>query len=63
MEDIPNDFKIEHDRLIYEMEPIAKRLYEIGQSLPRATDEETIEYNGFMVVIRGGSLPVDSVNQ
>ena len=52
MNDIPQDFKIEHDRLIYEMEPIVTRLFEMLKELPkRGSTREEIEYNGFMVTI------------
>ncbi len=51
--DIPDDYKIEHDRLIYEMEPIVTRLWEITQELPKnGITSETIGYNGFEVVLQ-----------
>ena len=52
MTDIPMDYKIEHDRLIYEMEPIACRLWKITQELPtKGITKEEIEYNGFKVTL------------
>jgi hypothetical protein len=55
MRDIPDDFKIEHDRLVYEMEPIARRLFEIMQGLPCGAIpdlQETLFYNGFTITIK-----------
>jgi len=49
--DIPKDYKIEHDRLVYEMEPLVSRLHELMRSLPRPATLEEIEYNGFIVKI------------
>lgn len=52
MRDVPDDFKIEHDRLVYEMEPIARRLFEIIKELPSGSTSETIFFNGFTVTIK-----------
>lgn len=51
--DIPGDFKIENDRLIFEMEPIAKRMSEILKELPgEKPDRIEIQYDGFMVMVK-----------
>jgi len=50
--DIPLDFKIEHDRLVNEIEPRAERLAQILREVPRGPcTEETIEYNNCKVAI------------
>lgn len=49
--DISNDFKIEHDRLVYEIEPIAKRLMEIFKELPHPSNGGVYNYDGFIVKI------------
>lgn len=49
--DIPTDYKIEHDRLIYEMQPITDRLFEILGSLPQKAASEHFEMNGYKVII------------
>ncbi len=49
--DIPEDFKIEHDRLIDEIEPLATRLREIASELPTKATTEIIHYNGFKLTI------------
>jgi len=51
--DIPLDFKIEHDRLIYELEPIAEKIVEILKTVPRGPcTSETIEYENCDVIIK-----------
>jgi len=49
--DLPDDYKIESDRLVHDMEPMATRIAEIMQELPRKTNTMTIEYNGFTLTI------------
>jgi len=51
MKDIPQDYKIEWDRLIYEMEPQVNRMFEIIKTLPIPSTSAEIEYNGFKVII------------
>ena len=50
--DIPGDFKLEHDRLINELEPIAERIMEIMQEVPKKAAKETIYFKGFTVTIK-----------
>jgi len=50
--DIPGDFKFEHDKLIYEMEPIVERLAEILRELPKVPSEEVIEFGNCTVTIK-----------
>ena len=52
MNDIPLDFKIENDRLIHELQPIAERMAEILLELPGDSDRIVIEYGGFEVIIK-----------
>ena len=49
--DIPNDYKIEHDRLIYEMKPIAKKLFELIKTLPQPGSGEVIDHGDFVISI------------
>jgi len=42
---LPMDFKIEHDRLVYQIEPLARRLAGILKELN--CDKENIDFNSF----------------
>lgn len=51
MPDMPLDYKIENDRLIYELEPIARRMSELIRGLPNNSKTMKIYYDGFIVEI------------
>ena len=51
MSELPLDYKIEHDRLLLEMEPIVTRLAEIMQELPQPEDMSIIQYPTCGVII------------
>ena len=49
--DLPEDYKIEHDRLVYEIKPIAKKLFELIKTLPNPALGEIIDYGDFVLSI------------
>ena len=54
IKDMPDDFKIEHDRLVYEVEPLVTRLWELLQGLPKTQNHPNrsiYSYNGFEMEI------------
>jgi len=53
MGDIPQDYKIEHDRLIYELEPVARKLFNLISTLPVKGLSEEIDFYDFTLEIKG----------
>ena len=52
LSDMPDDFKIEHDRLVYEIEPLVIKLWDLIQSLPRPCAEARYNYSSVNMIIK-----------
>lgn len=52
MNDIPNDYKLEWDKLIHQLKPIVKRMYTIMRTLPTPCDGANIDYHNFTITIK-----------
>lgn len=52
MEDMPNDYKLEWDKLVYNVEYPLTRMWKMIQDLPKYSQRFVITYNDFVVSVK-----------